>query len=150
MKEFLSTNLLIWKELIFFGKNYFLLEIIMLKSRKVFCWQLLFSVLENTYFCAIWKVFLFHSKMGQKRMIFDQNFGSISKYAARWNPTLVGSDSIFLYFQSLSYLRRRLCRWWASNPGITRQQKLEFLWNSRPKLIDHQIFVAKIQSHTSI
>ena len=39
-----------------------------------------FSVLALIYFCPIWKIFLFQSKMRQKRVIFNHYFGSISKY----------------------------------------------------------------------
>ena len=80
LKDFCRPILLFWKEFIFCWKNWFLLEINMLKSRKYFCWHFLFSVLQRIYFCPIWKIFLFQSKMRQKRVIFYQYFGSISKY----------------------------------------------------------------------
>ena len=80
LKDFCRPILLFWKKFIFCWKNWFLLEINMLKSRKYFCWHFLFSVLQRIYFCPIWKIFLFQSKMRQKRVIFYQYFGSISKY----------------------------------------------------------------------
>ena len=78
-KRFLCTDLLFWDKFVFSRKNWFLLEINTLKSWKDFCWQFSFSVLEKIYFFPIGKIFLFQSKMRQKRVIFYQYFGSISK-----------------------------------------------------------------------
>ena len=72
LKGFPWTNLLFWNKFILFGKNWFLLEINMLISWKDFCWPFLFSVLEKIYFCPNEKIFLFRSKLRQKRVIFYQ------------------------------------------------------------------------------
>ena len=75
-----------WKDscgpIFYSGTNLFsfLLEINTLKSWKDFFWHFLFSVLEKIYFFPIGKIFVFKSKMRQKRMIFNQYFSSISKY----------------------------------------------------------------------